>query len=73
MNGAVVVLGERARVAGFALAGATVLVAEDADAARRHWRQLGGDVAVVVLTSAAAAAVAGLPPARRELLSVVMP
>lgn len=73
MNGTVVVLGERNRVAGFALAGARVLVAEDPDAFRRHWRELAGDVVVVVLTSAAAAAVAGLPPVRRDLLSVVMP
>ena len=44
--GLIVVLGEAARVEGFALGGATVIAAEDADAVRRAWasaaRRRGG-------------------------------
>jgi vacuolar-type H+-ATPase subunit F/Vma7 len=54
----VAVVGERARVAGFALAGAQVLVAEDAARVRACLAALQADpdVAVVVLTPAAARA-----------------
>lgn len=72
----VAVLGERAKVQGFALAGAMVLVAEDAEQARVAWDSLGADVAVVVLTPLAAAALAHeLDEAQRtdSRLSVVMP
>lgn len=67
----VAVIGEEARVVGFALAGALVLPADDPEAVRAAWRSLDDDVFVVVLT----------PRARRSLndetatwpLMVVMP
>ncbi len=71
--GRLVVLGEAVRVEGFALAGATVLVADDADAVRRTWASLPGDVAVVLLTAKAAAALAGDSALREGVLSAVMP
>ncbi len=74
--GSVVVLGERSRVAGFALAGARVARAEDPQAVLAAWEALAHDVAVVVLTPAAAAALAALldqPPRPDRPLTVVMP
>jgi vacuolar-type H+-ATPase subunit F/Vma7 len=68
----VAVVGEQVRVQGFALAGAQVLVAEDAQAVGAAWRALDGDVAVVVLTDRAAAAL-GDELERRWPLTVVMP
>ena len=72
----VAVLGERTRVAGFALAGAVVMVADDAAEVRRAWAGLladrAADVEVLVLTQRAAAA---LPPGfadRDRPLTVVM-
>lgn len=71
--GLLVVLGEAARVATFALGGATVIPAEDPDGVRREWEALPDDVAVVVLTDQAAAAL-GPDAARRDrVLRVVMP
>ena len=67
----VAVVGEQVRVQGFALAGAQVLVAEDAQAVRAAWRSLDGDVAVVVLTDRAAAALGD--ELERWPLTVVMP
>ena len=69
----VAVLGEEVSVQGYALAGADVLAADDADAAREAWDALPDDVAVVIVTPEAAAAlgperVDGLHP-----LVVVMP
>lgn len=49
------VIGEAVRIAGFALAGALVLPAEDAEQARAAWRALPDDVAVLLLTGRAAA------------------
>lgn len=54
--GAVVVLGEPALVAGYALAGATVITAVDPAEARRAWANLPADTALVILTVAAAQA-----------------
>ena len=82
----VAVIGEEARVRGFALAGALVFAAEDAAGARAAWRSLPADVAVAVLTPRAAgwlqdvtgrgndtaAQVDGLP-LRPGVLPVVMP
>lgn len=72
----VAVLGERTRVAGFALAGAVVVVADDDAEVRRAWAGLladrAADVEVLVLTQRAAAA---LPPGfagRDRPLTVVM-
>ncbi|MDE3085296.1 MAG: hypothetical protein KGJ77_00895 [Acidobacteriota bacterium] len=69
----VAVLGEPATVAPFALAGARVLGAEHPEEARRQWRSLGADVALVVLTPRAAEAVAELPPPDPSVLWVVLP
>ncbi|MGO9559910.1 MAG: V-type ATP synthase subunit F [Acidimicrobiales bacterium] len=69
----VAVLGESRRAAWFALAGATVLEAEDPEAARRAWKAIGDETAVVVLTPMAAAAISNLPAPRVDLLTVVMP
>ena len=52
----VVAIGERERVEGFGLAGAEVLVAEDAAAVQVAWDALGSDVGVALLTPAARAA-----------------
>ena len=71
--GLLVVLGEAARVDGFALGGATVIEAEDAEAVRLAWNALPDEVAVVVLTGNAATALdAGTTP-RDRVLRVVMP
>ena len=67
----VAVLGERHRVEGFALAGASVIVAADAEAVREAWARLPDGVDVVVLTPAAAAAI-GDSRAPRPL-TVVLP
>ncbi len=67
----IAVLGERHRVEGFALAGATVLDAADADSVRDAWKRLPDDVAVVVLTPAAAEALAQVVQERP--LRVVLP
>jgi vacuolar-type H+-ATPase subunit F/Vma7 len=65
------VIGEPARVQGFALAGAEVCPAAEPDAVRAAWAGLATDVAVVVLTPAAADALTGTPVGDR--LTVVMP
>ncbi len=67
--GHMVAIGEPARVRGFALAGAVVLVAEDASAVRRAWRSMPEDTDVVILTPAAAAAIGPLPD--RPLIAVL--
>ena len=67
----VAALGERHRVEGFALAGALVLVAADAEAVRDAWARLPDDVAVVVLTPAAANALEDIVQPRP--LRVVLP
>jgi len=70
-SGRVAVLGEWALVRGFALAGVATLAAEDPESVRAAWRDLDGDVAVVILTPAAADA---LGDSRgTEPLTVVMP
>jgi vacuolar-type H+-ATPase subunit F/Vma7 len=67
----VAVIGEPARVQGFALAGAEVCPATEPDDVRAAWAGLATDVAVVVLTPAAADALSGTPEGDR--LTVVMP
>ncbi|WP_338674838.1 V-type ATP synthase subunit F [Streptomyces sp. SCSIO 30461] len=47
-------IGEQVRVAGLALAGVTVLIAEEPDAVRRAWQSLPHDVTLVIVTPAAA-------------------
>jgi len=71
--GLVVVLGEAARVEGFALGGATVITAEDRAAVLQAWATLGDDVAVVVLTTNASAVLDGAAVPHDGILTVVMP
>ncbi|MEV5312455.1 hypothetical protein [Streptomyces sp. NPDC052610] len=73
--GRVAALGERTRVAGLALAGAVVLVADDAEAVRRAWRDLPDGIDLVILTPAAADALGPDPAAHgvRRPLTAVMP
>ncbi|MER7467276.1 V-type ATP synthase subunit F [Streptomyces sp. NPDC097981] len=52
--GRVAAIGEQTRVAGLALAGVTVLVAEEPEAVRQAWQDLPQDVALVIVTPAAA-------------------
>ena len=68
--GTVAAIGEEVLVAGFGLAGVRVLPAERPEAVRAAWRDLPGDVALVILTPAAAAAL-GEPPL--EPLVAVLP
>jgi vacuolar-type H+-ATPase subunit F/Vma7 len=67
------VIGERARTAGFALAGALVFPAENQDEARAAWASLPADVAILVVTPRAATWLGTAPPSRRDVLLVVMP
>ena len=69
----VAVIGEQVSVQGYALAGAVVLVAEDADAAQHAWDALSEDVAVVILTSTAAQALGPVRVAGLHPLTVVIP
>jgi vacuolar-type H+-ATPase subunit F/Vma7 len=71
--GAVAAIGERTRTAGLALAGVTVLVAEQPQAVRQAWADLPVDAELVIVTPEAARA---LGPALLEgvrPLTVVMP
>jgi vacuolar-type H+-ATPase subunit F/Vma7 len=67
------VIGEAVRTAGFALAGAVVLAAENPEEAREAWRELPADCSVLVLTARAAAWLGEDPQPRRDALLVVMP
>jgi vacuolar-type H+-ATPase subunit F/Vma7 len=67
------VIGEAVRVEGYALAGAVVYPAENADQARTAWRTMPPDIAVVVLTARAAAWLGEAPQRRDGVLQVVMP
>ncbi len=73
----IVVLGERSRVAGFALTGVEVVVADDDSSAVAAWNGLGPDVAVLVLTPGAAEALTDVLSRERPTpgrpLPVVMP
>ena len=72
-TGQVAVLGERPRVAGYALAGAVIYIADDPASVRRTWHALGPEIAVVVLTSAAARALGSLATTVAWPLVAVMP
>jgi vacuolar-type H+-ATPase subunit F/Vma7 len=73
------VIGESVRTAGFALAGAVVLTAENRDEARAAWRSLPADIDVLVLTARAAAWLGETPCASpspltgSDVLVAVMP
>jgi vacuolar-type H+-ATPase subunit F/Vma7 len=71
--GQVVVLGEPARVMGYALAGAVTIEAEG-DGVARAWASLLPDVSLVVLTPAAARALGqGVLAEKSGALVVTMP
>jgi len=57
--GAVVVIGEPAFVAGYAMAGATTTPARGPDEVRRAWESLPSGTTLVILTAAAADALGG--------------
>jgi vacuolar-type H+-ATPase subunit F/Vma7 len=67
------VIGEPARTAGFALAGALVFPAETRDEVRAAWASLPADVAVLILTPQAAGWLGAAPRTRRDVLLAVMP
>jgi vacuolar-type H+-ATPase subunit F/Vma7 len=70
--GAVVVIGEPALVAGYAMAGATIMPARGPDEVRGSWENLPSGTTLVILTAAAADALGGrLDDA--EPLAAVMP
>jgi vacuolar-type H+-ATPase subunit F/Vma7 len=70
--GVAVVIGEASKVEGFALAGAFVIVAEDADEVRRACSALPEQTSLVVLTKRAATAFAEATPGT-QVLTAVMP
>jgi vacuolar-type H+-ATPase subunit F/Vma7 len=67
------VIGEALRTEGFALAGALVLTAEDAEQAHAAWRSLPAGTTVCVLTAQAAAWLGDAPRSRPGVLLAVMP
>lgn len=71
--GRVAVIGEGTTVAGYALAGALVVPAEDAAAVRSAWDHLPEDVVVVVLTAAAGRVLGADRATTRPPFAVVMP
>ncbi len=71
--GRVAVIGEGTAVAGYALAGALVVPAEDAEAVRSAWEHLPDDVDVVVLTAAAGRILGPDCDTTRPPFAVVMP
>lgn len=68
----VVAIGDAARIAGYALAGVTVL-ATDQDGIDAAWQRLPDDTGLVVLTPAAAEALESRLAQRARLLWTVMP
>ncbi|MFG2028733.1 hypothetical protein [Streptomyces sp. NPDC048825] len=73
--GTVAAIGERARVAGLALAGAVVLIADGPDDVRRIWRSLPDGIDLVILTPTAAEALESdsTAPGGCRPLTAVMP
>ncbi|MGP4050388.1 hypothetical protein [Streptomyces sp. 2A115] len=74
--GTVAAIGERARVAGLALAGAAVLIADGPDDVRRIWHSLPDGIDLVILTPTAAEALESDSAAvggRRPLTAVMPP
>lgn len=70
--GAIVVIGEPALVAGYAMAGATTMPAQGADDVRRAWDSLPSGTALVIVTAAAADALGSLLSGA-DPLTAVMP
>ncbi|MEU4849138.1 V-type ATP synthase subunit F [Streptomyces gilvosporeus] len=71
--GRVAAIGEQVRVAGLALAGVTVLVAEEPDAVRDAWCDVPEDTGLVILTPAAAEALGAEVLDRIPPLTSVLP
>ncbi|MCQ4080612.1 V-type ATP synthase subunit F [Streptomyces sp. RB6PN25] len=72
--GSAAAIGEQVRVTGLALAGVTVLVAEDPHAVREAWRALSDEVTLVIVTPAAADALGpGIVESTRPLTAVMPP
>jgi len=69
--GAVVVVGEPALVAGYALAGATVMPAHGPAEVRRAWDDLPAETTLVILTETAAAQLAGRLAGAAPLIAVM--
>jgi hypothetical protein len=69
----VAVLGEPLRIGGYGLAGALICPARDQPEALRGWRELPGDVAVVVLTPQAESWLGDELAARPDVLTVLLP
>lgn len=69
---AIVAVGEEQAVAGFALAGVRVRLADGTDEVREAWSEVS-DAAVVILTSAAAAVLGEERTRPSAPLTVVMP
>lgn len=69
--GKIVVLGEPVAVQGFALAGATVLEAEQAGTVRQAWKTLPRDTSVVILSAAAAAVLGDVALAQHDKLLII--
>lgn len=69
----IAVLGERARVEGYALGGALAVPADGPEEVEACWDGLGAEVAVVVLTRAAAEVLGDRTRRRPGVLTVVMP
>ncbi|HXY45459.1 MAG TPA: hypothetical protein VEH29_14820 [Acidimicrobiales bacterium] len=67
------VLGEAARTAWYALAGADVHAAEDAGQVQRAWTSIDADTVVVVVTPMAAAALSAMPVTNDRMLLVTLP
>jgi vacuolar-type H+-ATPase subunit F/Vma7 len=70
--GAVIVIGEPALVAGYAMAGVTTMPAQGPDEVRRAWESLPSGTTLVILTAAAADALGG-QLSGADPLTAVMP
>ena len=64
-------VGEPALVAGYALAGAMVIPAQDRTEVRRAWDDLPADTTLVILTAAAAAELGGRLAGAAPLIAVM--
>jgi vacuolar-type H+-ATPase subunit F/Vma7 len=71
--GRFVVIGDKASIAGFALAGATLFVAERPDEVLSAWNDLPAGTVVVLLSALAATALGNAPLGRNDLFHVVLP
>ncbi|MFF7678973.1 hypothetical protein [Actinacidiphila glaucinigra] len=71
--GRVTALGEQPRVAGLALAGVDVIIAEGAQAVHEAWQALPADVDLVILSPAAAAVLGSERLSYGHPLTAVMP